>query len=92
MRTESLFFLVEKTFTIDPVMNKQNVSEVHNVYTTIYLASVMMLGVVSSNGEKMSSVWFHTGYQLTAHNYKYILKTNMFLWIKRVFKKADYIF
>ena len=74
-----IIFSDEKTFTVDPVVNKQNdravsfgqdVSEVRNVSTTKQLASVMMLGNVSSNGEKMPPVLFPTGYRLTALDVK----------------------
>lgn len=57
-----VIFSDEKTFTVDPVMNKQNdrvvsfgqdVSEYRYVSTTKHPATVMMLGVVASNGLKM---------------------------------------
>ena len=62
-----LIFSYQKFFTVDPVFNKQNdrvvkfgndVSEQCRVPTTKHLASIMMLGVVASNGEKMPPVWF----------------------------------
>ena len=61
-----LVFSDEKTFTVDPVFNKQNdhivtfgkdISEICKVSTTKHSASVMMLSVVASNGEKMLPVW-----------------------------------
>ena len=61
-----LIFTDEKTFTVDPVFNKQNnciltfgkdISEICKVSTKKHPASVMMLGVVASNGEKMLPVW-----------------------------------
>ena len=61
-----LIFSNEKTFTVDPVFNKQNnhvvilskkISEIHKASTTKHLVSMMMLGVVASNGEKMLPVW-----------------------------------
>ena len=60
-----LVFSNEKRFTVDPVFNKQNnrvatfgkdISEICKVSTTKHPASVMMLGVVASNGEKMPPV------------------------------------
>ena len=59
---QSLIFAVEKTFTVDPVLNKQNdrsvtfendVSEHRRMSTTKHSASIITLGVVPSNGEKM---------------------------------------
>lgn len=96
-----VIFSDEKTFTVDPVVNKQNdrvvsygkdVSEVRNTSTTKRPASVMMLGVVGSNGEKMPPVWFPTGYRLTAADYKDILESKVLPWVKRITKKADYVF
>ena len=60
-----LVFSDEKRFTVDPVFNKQNervatfgkdISEIRKVSTTKHPASVMMLGVVATNGEKMPPV------------------------------------
>ena len=79
-----IIFSDEKTFTVDPVVNKQNervvsfgkdISEVCNVSTAKHPASVMMLGVVTSNREKMPPVWLDVGYRLTAADYKDILVT-----------------
>ena len=61
-----LVFSNEKRFTVDPVFNKQNnhvatfgkdISEIRKVSTMKHSTSVMMLGVVASNGEKMLPVW-----------------------------------
>lgn len=81
-----VIFSDEKTFTVDPVINNQNdrvvcfdKSEygIRNVTTTKHPASVMMLGVVASNGEKMPPVWFPVGYRLTGADYLEILKTKV---------------
>ena len=69
VKNHIIIFSDGKTFTVNPVINKQNdcvvsfgqdVSEIRNVSTTKHPASVMMLGFVASKGEKMSSVWFPT--------------------------------
>ena len=60
-----LVFSDEKRFTDDPVFSNQNdrvatfgkdISEILKLSTTKHPASVMMLGVVVSNGEKMQPV------------------------------------
>ena len=60
-----ILFFSDKRFTVNPVFNKQNdcvvtfgkdISEIHKVSTIKHPASVMMLGVVTSNGEKMPPV------------------------------------
>ena len=65
-RNQILVFSDEKRFMVDPVFNKQNdcvatfgkdISEICKVSTMKHPASVMMLGVVASNGEKMLPVW-----------------------------------
>ena len=62
-----------KMFTVDPAVKKQNdgivcfgqgISELRNVSTNKHPASVMILGVMASNGEKMLPVWFPRGYRL----------------------------
>ena len=86
---------------VDPVVNKQNervvsfgkdISEVRNVSTTKHPASVMMLGVVASNGEKMHPVWFDVGYRLTAAEYKDILATKVLSWVRKITKNVNYVF
>ena len=70
----------------------QDVSEVRNISTTKHPVSVTMLGVVASNGEKMPPVWFPTGYRLTAADYKEILESKVLPWVKKITKKAEYVF
>ena len=81
-----IFFSDEKTFTVDPVINRQNdrvicfedtPDELRYTSTTKHPASVMMLGVVASTGDKMPPVWFATGYRLTAADYLIILQTKV---------------
>ena len=94
-------FSDEKTFTVDPVVNKQNdcivsfgqdTSELRNVSTTKHPASVMMLGVVASNGEKMPPVWFPRGYRLTAAAYKDVLVTKILPWVRKITRNENYVF
>ena len=96
-----IIFSDEKTFTVDPVVNKQNervagfgkdTPEVRNVSTTKHPASVMMLGVVASNGEKMPPVWFDVGYRLTAADDKDILATKVLPWVRKITKNVNCVF
>ncbi len=66
-----IFFSDEKTFTVDPVCNKQNDcvvcfgnedSDACCVSKTKHLASVMMLRIVASTGQKMPPIWFKARY------------------------------
>ena len=96
-----IFFSDEKTFTVDPAINKQNdrvvsfgqdISGVCYVSTTKRPASVMMLGVVASNGENMPPVWFRGGYMLTGADYRDIMTTKVLPWIRKIVKDGDYVF
>ncbi|KAF2361093.1 Immunoglobulin V-set domain [Trinorchestia longiramus] len=79
----------EKTFSVDPLVNKQNdrivsfsqgISELRNGSKNKHPASVMMFGVVASNGEKMLPVWFPRGYRLNASAYKDVFVTKIVPW------------
>ena len=70
----------------------QDISELRNVSTTKHPASVMMLGVVASNGEKMPPVWFPRGYRLTAAAYKDVLVTKILPWVRKITRNANYVF
>ena len=96
-----LIFSDEKTFTVDPVINKQNdrvvsfgqdISDICCITTTKHPASVMMLSVVASNGQKMPPVWFKEGYRLTDTYYRNILATKLLPWIRKIVKGENYMF
>lgn len=93
-----VIFTDKTTKTVDPFMNKQNdcvvsfgqdASRVRYVSTTKHPASVMRLGVVASNGEKMPPLWFETVYRLTAADYKVILATKVLPWARKITKNVD---
>ena len=52
----------------------------------------MILGFVASNGEKMPPVWFQRGYRLASAVYKEVLKIIFLPWVKKIAKKAYYVF
>ena len=98
-----VIFSHEKTFSVDPVVNKQNdrivsfgqdISELRNVSTTKHPASVMMLGVVTSNRLKMPPVWFPRGYRLTTAAYRDVPVTKILPWLgaKNNYRNANYVF
>ena len=93
-----VIFSDEKTFADDPVVSNENdrnvsfgqdLSELRNVSTTKHPASVMMLGVVTSNGEEMPPVWFPRGYRLTAVAYKDVLVTKILPWERKITRNAN---
>ena len=72
----------------------QDISSHLHSSTTKHPASLMMLGVIVSTGDKMPPVWFKTGYRLKGEDYKEILKTKVLPWIKKIAKKRNcrYVF
>ena len=70
----------------------QDIYELRNVSITKHPASVMMLGVVASNGEKMSLVWFPRGYRVAAAAYKDVLVTKILPWARKIIRNANYVF
>lgn len=63
-----------------------------NKTKTKHLASIMMLGIVASNGVKMPPVFWPEGYRLNAADYIEILKTKVIPWIKREFMDRSVVF
>ena len=87
-------------FAYSVVNNKQNdrvvsfgqdISGVRYVCTTKHPASVMMLGVVASNGEKMPPVLFRRGYRLTGVDGMDIMTTKVLAWIRKIDKDGNYV-
>ena len=61
-----------------------NVFEHCKVSTTKHPASIIMLGIIVSNGEKMHPVWFQRGYEPTSAVYKEVLETKFScIWSRR---------
>ena len=83
-----LVFFDQKTFTVDPVFHKPNnlvgtfgndISKHCRVSTTKYSFSIIMLGVVASNGKKMPPVWFERCYRLISAVYEEVLEAKVLL-------------
>lgn len=89
-----IFFSDEKTFNVDPAINRRNdrfVDLGHNpedprrtVSRTKHPASVMFLGVIASTGEVSPSVFFDGGYRLNAAGYIDVLKKKLVPWMKKI--------
>ena len=56
------------------------------VATHMHTASIMMLGIVVFNEEKLPPVWFEQGYWLTSAVYKEVLETKVLPWDKKIIK------
>ena len=89
-------FFNEKTFTVDPVFNKRknrvvtfsnDGSEHSRVSKTKHPASVIIIGVVALNKERIEQV-----YRLTHAEYILVLKTKVLPWVMKITKKLNYAF
>ena len=89
---KSSFFSDEIRFTGNHIFNKQNylvvtfindISEHRRVSTAKLPASIIMFGVVASNGEKVPAVGFEWGYSWFFAAHKEVLKPQVFSCAKR---------
>ncbi|KAF2354421.1 Sulfotransferase domain [Trinorchestia longiramus] len=75
---------VSRTGVMSPGQMRRLFRSLRNVSTTKHPASVMMFGVVASNGGKMPQVWFPRGYRLNTSAYKDDLVTKILTWVHPV--------
>ena len=96
-----IIFSDEKTWTVDPVRNRQNdrylsfgdVNEsVRTLSTTKHPASVMSLGFVASDGKAPPLVWFPVGYRLTGADYVKALEENLLPWVQANYPDGNVVF
>ena len=93
------FFSDEKKFIQDKLHNRQNnhfitddPEEVPIVMSTKFPTSVMVLGIVSSNGDVMPPYFFPEGLRVAANNYIKVLQTVVKPWMVGVASKRLYVF
>jgi inhibitor of nuclear factor kappa-B kinase subunit alpha len=95
---ELWFFSDEKNFDQDQKVNRRNdrwlcndPSEVPTVMHTKFPASLMVLGVVSSEGHVMPPHFFEQGLRLNADGYVNVLQTVVKPWIDEVSDGRPYV-
>lgn len=93
------FFSDEKNFDQDQKINSRNdrwlcktIEDVPVVMRTKYPATVMVLGVVSSEGHVMQPYFFEKGARLNAERYVEVLKDVVKPWMDRVADGKPYVF
>jgi len=93
------FFSDEKIFTVDRSINRQNSRwicreplEVPMVFTSKNPASVMVLGVICSNGEVMPPHFFKRGQTVNKETYLDILQTVVKPWMDSVASGMNFTF
>ncbi|UYV84046.1 hypothetical protein LAZ67_X000971 [Cordylochernes scorpioides] len=93
------FFSDEKNFDVDQKVNPRNdrwickdPSEIPVVMHTKFPASVMVLGVISSEGDVMPPHFFEKGLRMNADTYINVLETIVKPWMDMVAAGRKYIF
>ena len=93
------FFSDEKNFIQDRKVNRQNdrwlcedPSDVPTVMHSKFPASVMVLGVVSSEGHVMPPYFFPKGLRISADDYINVLSTVVKPWMDEVASGREYVF
>ncbi|UYV67039.1 hypothetical protein LAZ67_4003746 [Cordylochernes scorpioides] len=93
------FFSDEKNFDVDQKVNPRNdrwickdPSEIPVVMHTKFPASVMVLGVISSEGDVMPPHFFEKGLRMNADTYINVLETVVKPWMEMVAAGRKYVF
>lgn len=94
-----IFFSDEKNFQQDQVVNKQNnrwlcknINEVPIIMKTKFPAAIMVMGVVSNEGDIMAPHFFSKGLRLNSDTYLEVLKDIVVPWMKQVANERYFIF
>jgi len=93
------FFSDEKLFTVDRSFNRQNdrwicqdPEDVPMVYRSKNPASIMVLGVVSSEGDVMVPHFFEVGLKINQQVYLEVLQDVVVPWMKQVARGRNFTF
>jgi len=91
-------FSDKKLFTVDQSRNSRNdrylayhIEDVHPINQTKHPASVMVLGVVASDGSRMPPYFFPKGLKITTEVYLDVLKTVVKPWVESTFPNSKYV-
>jgi transposase len=92
-------FSDKKVFTVDQAYNRRNDRQIVNmgeagdpVSRTKHPASVMHLGIVSSNGKKAPPIFVPDGEKVNSEVYINILATKLVPWLRKTFPEGNYVF
>jgi hypothetical protein len=94
-----IFFSDEKNFSQDQKVNRKNnrwlcssIEDVPIIMSTKFPATVMVLGVVSSDGDVMPPYFFEKGLKINQAEYIKVLRTVVKPWMDQVAGDRPYIF
>jgi hypothetical protein len=89
-------FSDKKIFTVNQVYNRRNDRTLVNqgesaatVLKTKHPASIIVLGIVASDGKKCLSIFVPAGIKV---NYLRLLREFFLPWVKRSYPKGNYVF
>ncbi len=94
-KSRLVFFSDEKNWTLDRSCNSQlatDRADVLHIYTTKFLASVLTLGVICSNGNVMPPIFFNPKEKVGADRYCEVLCNTVIPWMEAEAQGAPYIF
>ena len=92
-------FSDKKVFTVDQAYNRRNDRQIVNmgdtgtpVSRTKHPASIMLLGIVASNGKKAPPIFIPDGEKVNSEVYINILATKLLPWLRKTFPAGNYVF
>jgi transposase len=97
-------FSDEKLFTIDAVLNRRNdrcivsgpvsdiPSDIRVAQHRKHPASIMVLGIITSDGQKCPPIFVEAGARINAATYQELLRTRVLPWLQQLYPGGDYVF
>jgi transposase-like protein len=92
-------FSDKKIFTVDQAYNRRNDRVIVEqgtpampVNRTKHPASVMVLGIVASDGKKPPPIFVPAGVKVNTDAYLDLLATHVLPWLKKTYPKGNYVF
>ena len=92
-------FSDKKVFTVDQAYNRRNDQQIVSIGSrgepvsrTKHPASVMFLGIVTSDGKKGPPIFIPDGVKVNTDVYIDILATQVLPWLRKAYPKGNYIF
>ena len=92
-------FSDKKIFTVDQAHNRRNDRMVVKVgskarpkFKTKHPASVMVLGIVASDGNKCPPIFIKEGVKINAQVYQKLMRYHVLPWLKATYPDGNYVF
>ena len=92
-------FMDKKIFTVDQAHNYHNDrvvvkkgAKAKPKFKTKHPASVMVLGIIASDGKKCPPIFIKQGVKINAQVYQRLLRYNVLPWLKATYPAGNYVF